>query len=412
MSANQKVFRFPDGTKSISNEEMRRALCTHDRVEFPGSVINLKIDFRKCEPICRCRELILDEGIISFSTIGEKYVPHEIHYNTPNSLIELDSGCSAPKVVCLSVALRKCSHLRGTEYLQAHASSDVRWFSCDNLRHYVLLGDKISNRQNQFDYISDGCVIHVESKQVALQVLKRCDVEKLYVVADADEWRDFPADKLALTAEQYNAESRILPEQIELRQQCAAKRQQEKEQKEEKKLQEAKNKKINDMSANIVASALQSVHAAFRIDYLKPDGRLPIYIQVVENIFSEGYRSYEGWNESLNVCLDIAPIDVAAAMPHLTELILGIRSLFDNSEFVKNREMRYVKNNNSLRLSSPIISLPLGHNGSLAFSLNMEDILKETKSAILFVKELNKLVAAAEKKIPGCNITLKTGWRN
>lgn len=53
------------------------------------------------------------------------------------------------------------------------------------------------------------------------------------------------------------------------------------------------------------------------------------------------------------------------------------------------------------------ISLPLGPDGSLAFGLNMEDIQKETKSAILFVKELNKLVAAAEEKIPDCNLTLK-----
>ena len=42
-------------------------------------------------------------------------------------------------------------------------------------------------------YIFPLVCLHVESEKVALEVLKRCDVEKLYVVADADEWRDFPA---------------------------------------------------------------------------------------------------------------------------------------------------------------------------------------------------------------------------
>ena len=219
------TFEFPDGIKNLKLSQIKAAVCKYEKVVFPGSMTKVELLFRYFADKVKVREIELHEGVQYLSCIATGN--HDVDIiNVPNSILEMDFNVNycmhkynfiLPKVVCLPIGARKLINFTGVEYLQAYSHQEIRFYRCDMLKHYVYLGEGPSIQGDQFDYMPSGSVLHVQSLKTARDVLKKVDVEEVYVVADADDWKDFPADKLNLTMEEYDPESRILPEQIKLR---------------------------------------------------------------------------------------------------------------------------------------------------------------------------------------------------
>jgi len=245
-------YRFPDGIITISKAEMQEALCHYDTVEIPGTVREVAISTINGE--IKAKRILLHEGTVSVKNTGS----HHFNINIPDTLMEIE-GFEAPKVSCLPLSFRRAFHVSGIEYLQAYPQAEVRYPWDDNLRHFVLLGDELPYIVYRFEHVPDGCVIHVESIKMAEKVLKYVDAEKVYVIPDAAEWKDFPADKIALSIEEYNPESRLVELQIEMRKARQAEREAEEQKRQEKLRQEGKERSIRKMVEPVIMPLLESL---------------------------------------------------------------------------------------------------------------------------------------------------------
>lgn len=252
-----KKYTFPEGTLRIKPKELYDIFCKYEVVEIPGSVAEVVTqDNRDAIRSSILKKLILNEGTITLcADIGKKAT-----YNIPTTLLQIECNGIAPKVVCLKEGFQRSNNwqVSEVEYLQAYTTADIRWNKFQNLKHYVYLGDRIKNwGHSPFEYIPAGCVIHVENKNMAKSVLKKCDVFSHYVVVDAEEWKDFPADKLAMTMEEYDPESRILPIQIKMREESRLQKDAEEKKKQEEHRQLQKQKVMVDLSVMVIAPVIE-----------------------------------------------------------------------------------------------------------------------------------------------------------
>lgn len=260
----KKKFKFPKGTTAISPEEMAEALCKYETVEVPGTVRKVQVYWEEEDRKFIAKELILHEGTLELRL---PYTTQNIQYNVPKSLREIrctfryaddtPNSFQAPKVLCLNEDFQYAEGLKGVEYLQHYNSSCVAHSRFSNLKHYVYLGSTINQKGGQFTGLTSGAVIHVENEKVAKSVLKRINTFDLYVVVDALEWKDFPADKLALTMEEYDPESRILPLQKKMREEMLKQKAEEERQKQEEERQKQKNRMVASMTKPIIMAALE-----------------------------------------------------------------------------------------------------------------------------------------------------------
>ena len=208
------TYEFAEGTESLTPALVRKAVCDYEKVIFPGSIRSLRLDFTRYANEQNAREIVFKDGVQTLRLSGEG---KDIRVNFPSSIIEI-SACHSflfPKVLCLPSSTRKVEGLDGVEYLQAYSHQDI-YCGSKSMRHIVYLGRFPSQKTYPLGYLPKGVIIHVESREMALKLLKKVDVENAYVIPDANEWKDFPADKLSLTEKEYDARSRILPEQLDM----------------------------------------------------------------------------------------------------------------------------------------------------------------------------------------------------
>lgn len=263
----KKKFKFPKGTTTISPKEMEEALCNYEIVEVPGTVRKVQVKAEKEDRKFIANELILHKGTLELN-FGDS--SQNIRYNVPKSVREIRcctrygayDGFLAPKVLCLDDDFRYAEGLKGVEYFQHHNSSHVVCSRFQNLKHYVCLGPIMNRKEDQFAGLTPGAVIHVENEKVAKGILKRINIfETLifnnYVVVDAQDWKDFPADKLALTMEEYDPESRILPLQKKMREEALRKKAEKERQEREKERQRHKDRMVASMTRPIIQAALE-----------------------------------------------------------------------------------------------------------------------------------------------------------
>lgn len=258
----KKKLKFPKGTTTISPQEMADALCNYEVVEVPGTVRKVQVNAEEGRKFI-AKELILHEGTLELKL---PYTTQNIQYNVPESVRDIrctfrydddtPNGFQAPKMLCLNADFQYTEGLKGVEYLQHHNSSCVAMSRFTNLKHYVYLGSTINQKGRQFERIS-GAVIHVENEKVAKSILKRINMFDSYVVVDAQEWTDFPADKLALTMEEYDPESRILPLQKKMREEKLREKAEKERQEQEEKRQKQKDKMVACMTKPIIQAALE-----------------------------------------------------------------------------------------------------------------------------------------------------------
>lgn len=227
------TYSFPEGTRQIKAADMEKALLNYDCIVISGSVENVRISTSKISQPIRATEIIFNEGVRTLNLYSDK----RIVFNMPSTLLKVNAEGEAypnSNILCLPSGFQELDII-GVEYLQACDSCSVELPRRNStLKHYVLLGNKLSLKRSAFWGCPKGMVLHVESKKVALSILKKWKREFYWdynwhwcgtdvslfnavVVPDADEWMDFPKDKLSLTLEEYDAESRILPEQQRLR---------------------------------------------------------------------------------------------------------------------------------------------------------------------------------------------------
>lgn len=298
-----KIFQFPSGTTKISKNEFTKVFSEYERVEIPGSVLRIDARFDNAETSgFIVKQLVLNKGILSLKLFANS----AISVNVPLSLLEIETSAQLPRVLCLPDTFNRLYwHINGVEYLQAHSDSEVRYcFQDSKLKHYVYLGEKISPKQYLFSQIPAGCVIHVESNKMAEKVLKKggFDVSKVYVVPDALEWKDFPADKLALTMEEYNPESLITSAQIKL--------QREKSQKAAEKIQQErernKGKMLREIMLPLVNDYLSDKDLEYKISKEVREGVLDIQFQFSKDLYMRAGIQSECPEESLGQIVDAA----------------------------------------------------------------------------------------------------------
>jgi len=257
-----RKYTFPEGISSIDQKDLHEAFCNYEIVEIPGSVANVKTFwyiFGKDPRKQVLKRLILNEGTVSLYAKMER----RFEYNIPSTLIQIECTGMVQRVLCLKNGFMKAhfSNFDEVEYLQTYTSADMRYASLKHLKHYVYLGEKMRNwsTATPFEGVPSGCVFHVENETMAKSVLKKCDVLNHYVVVDAAEWKDFPADKLALSMEEYNPESRILPEQIKMREKKKKQQKEEEEKKRAKERQRNKEELIKEMSEQMILPKLEAL---------------------------------------------------------------------------------------------------------------------------------------------------------
>jgi len=225
------------------------------------------------------KSLIVDEGCTA--VINKR--SERIEVNIPKSIREIE-GYSVPRVTILPPAFKRLLHFSGVEYLQANVEAEIRYPWDDGLKHFVLLGDELPYDVHRFEHVPDGCVVHVESETMAEKVLEQVNAEKIYVIPDAEEWRDFPDEKVAMTMEEYNPEGRLTEKQKELRLAIEAKRAEEEIKKLEKLRQEGKARSIRKMVEPVIMPVLESLLGPQEsvVDWRRQETRYKYSIDVTE----------------------------------------------------------------------------------------------------------------------------------
>lgn len=375
------TFQFPAGTTKISQKELIEAFKKYERVEIPGSVLN--VDVRTSDHILSIKKLVLNEG----TRMLRLFIPKAISVNVPKSLLEIETNAHLPRFLCLSESFIRLRSIKGVEYLQAYGESEVRYCFLDSkLKHYVVLGQKLSSKLYLFDDIPAGCVIHVESDKMAEKVLKRggFDITKVYVVADAAEWKDFPADKLALTAEEYDPESRISPAQIKLQKKLAEKQAQEEAEEAQKEREQDKGRIMRNILLPLVDKCLSDKDLEYKVAKTAKEGKLAIQFQ-----FSTAYMH--------------ASIDVESPEESLTQVVEAALQ-------VKDLIVRYKEDIATLSIrfrescgyqDNPIMSIPLATASENLYIIGEMYINSLTENAAVistFASELNQILIDSKGK--------------
>lgn len=409
-------YRFPDGIVSISKEEMQEVLCNYDTIEIPGSVreVNLVNGGDAAKEI-KTRNIILHEGTISVKNLGS----HRYNINIPDTLIEME-GVQAPRVSCLPLSFRRAYHISGIEYLQAHPQADVRYPWDDMLKHFVLLGSELPYIIHRFEHVPEGCVIHVESNEMAETVLKYVDAEKIYVIPDADEWKDFPPGKMNLSIEEYDPESRLVPRQTELRKAKQAARAAEEEKRQEKLRQEGKERSIRKMVEPVIMPLLEGLlgpqetvvdwryqDTLYKYSITVTEGNTPgetsiiVKATVTSNLSIEYYNQYKSKDFSaLAVLATFSATDFPKSVPLLAGQITRVRDFLEKHRDVINR-YHIIPGDDKFKpeCSAPGIALPF-LDTVIVGSINSETIGTDVTSISEFAGSLETLIRQAQEVFP------------
>lgn len=403
----QKRYRFPKGTTKISPKEIEHALCNYLVVEIPGTVSKVEVRAENGNRPFVAEQLILHEGTLE---LRFGFASKAIRYNVPKSVRTIscpggygsnDSvGFMAPRVLCLNADFISAESLQGVEYLQTHSSSYVGYSHCSNLKHFVYLGTTINQKHGQFDYLTPGCVIHVENEKMAKSVLKRTNILENYVVVDAQEWKDFPADKLALTTEEYDPESRMLPLQKEMRAEELRKRKEKEEQAAVQHREREKAKMINKITDMAAKPAFDAAGLEYDIRSVKDKTHegadmLEITLPMVKKIVRS--QNYTHTTHKFKCSFIMSP-DVVTDV--IDSVVSRAKQLSDflaaNKEFTDKHEITYdFKHDASCAfLTAAVvpqcgISLPIT-DGRIVAKLFQESCREDANAIITFAEQLNR----------------------
>lgn len=415
----QNRYTFPEGIVTIGKDEMQEALCNYEAIEIPGTVreVNVTSDASR---LVKAKEIILHEGTVSIKNLGS----HRLSVNIPDTLMEIE-GLQTPRVSCLPLSFHRAYHVSGIEYLQAYPQADVRYPWDDMLKHFVLLGNELPYIVYRFEHVPDGCVIHVESIEMAETVLKYVDADKVYVIPDAAEWKDFPEEKLNMTIDEYDPESRLTARQIEIRKENQAKRDAEEEKKQKKLRQEGKARSIKKMVEPVILPVLEGIlgpqekivdwryqETYYKYDIDVTEGSIPedTYIIVKASVASglaiEYYNQYKSKDFSAYaIVLSFAASDFPKSMPLIATEITKLRDYLEvHRETINHYHLIPGDEKFKPECPTPGVSLPF-LDTVMVGNANMETIDSDVLTIKEFIIGLEKLIALSRESFPsGFNV--------
>lgn len=380
-----KTFTFPTGTTQISKKELIEAFSKYERVEIPNTVLRIKVRFDNDE---RSRfivkELVLNEGIQCLTLFANR----RLSVNVPKSLLEVETDALLPRVLCLPENFIKLNFgINGVEYLQAHGESEVRYCFDKNskIKHYVLLGKKLTPKYYLFDNIPAGCVIHVESEKMAEKVFKKggFDVTKVYVIADAQEWKDFPVDKLALTMEEYNPKSRITSAQTALIEKKFEEQTRKAEEFAQKERERNKGKIMGGMLHPMVENFMSGKGLEYKVSKIVKKGELAIQFQLAEDLYILSGIKQESPEESLG---------------GIVEAVQKFRDLYSRYEENIAALFIWIRKSCGFNNDDPYMSIPLAENVYVTGKMRMASLTADATTIMTFAQELKLILDDSTKK--------------
>lgn len=380
-----KTFKFPAGTTKIDKKELKEVFSKYERVEIPGTVFRIDGRFDNNDSSrFVVKELVLNEGIQSLILFAN----NTPSVNVPKSLLEIETNAQLPRVLCLPESFIKLtSNINGVEYLQAYSDSEVRYCFRDSkkLKHYVYLGKKISPKYYLFDNIPDGCVIHVESEKMAKSVLKKggFDVSKVFVIPDALEWKDFPADKLALTMEEYNPESRITSAQTALIEKKFEDQKRKAEEFAQMERERNKGKIMSGMLLPLVENFMSDKGLEYNVSKIASEGKLTIQFMLAEDLFMLSAIKSECPEESLG---------------HIVDAVLKLRDLYSRYQEDIAALFIWIRRSCGFNNDDPYMSIPLAENVYVTGKMRMASLTADATTIMTFAQELKLILDDSTKK--------------
>lgn len=413
------MAKIPKGTTTISPQEMAEALCNYEVVEIPGTVRKVLVSADEKGRKFIAKELIFHEGTLELRL---PYTTQNIQYNVPKSVREIrcnfrynddtPNGFQAPKMLCLNDDFQYAEGLTGVEYLQHHNSSCVAKSHFTNLKHYVYLGSTINQKGGQFERLS-GAVIHVENEKVAKSILKRTDtfetlIFNSYVVVDAQEWKDFPADKLALTMEEYDPESRILPLQKKMREmKLQAKAEKERKEQEEER-QRQKGKMIASMTKPIIQAALEPLCDGCMISKVDNDKQT-----VTARVSLDAIKWFDNRGRLVGTRLEISSSmdNTAENAQKMAKVLSKLKDFFQRyAGDIERLGMRMQESVNTwMHVDWNILLATRCQGISITAIVKRDNIVEDSKVFTAFTEELDSILTHAryDEKI---NVEIGTTW--
>lgn len=409
---SKQKFKFPKGTTKISAKEMTEALCNYETVEVPGTVRKVHVDMEEEDRKYIAKELILHEGT---SELRFGYSTQNIQYNVPESVREIrcwyhysddkSKGFQAPKVLCLNDDFQYAGGLRGVEYLQHHNSSCVAMSRFRNLKHYVYLGSTINQKGGQFEDLTPGAVIHVENEKVAKSMLKRCNIFDNYVVVDALEWKDFPADKLALTMEEYDPESRILPLQKKMREEKLHEKAEKERKEQEEERQKQKDKMMTSMTKPIIMGALEPLCDSCTISKVDNDKQT-----VTISVSLDAIKWFDHRDRLVGTRLEISSSmdNIAENAQKMAKVLSELKDFFQRyAGDMERLEMRMQESVNTwMHVDWNILLATRCQGISITAIVKRDNIVEDSKVFTTFTEELDSILTHAKYDE---NINVKIG---
>lgn len=379
-----KTFKIPAGTTKIDKKELKEVFAKYERVEIPGTVFRIdgRFDINDSSRFV-VKELVLNEGTQSLILFAN----NTPSVNVPKSLLEIETNAQLPRVLCLPESFIKLtSNINGVEYLQAYSDSEVRYcFRGSKLKHYIYLGERISPKYYLFDGIPEGCVIHVESEKMAKSVLKKggFDVSKVYVVPDALEWKDFPADKLALTMEEYNPESRITSAQTALIEKKFEEQKRKTEEFAQMVRERNKGKIMSGMLLPLVENFMSDKGLEYNVSKIASEGKLTIQFKLANDLYIISGISIESPEESLG---------------GIVEAVNKYRDLHSRyKEDMAALSIR-IKQSSGWDKDRPYMSIPLAENVYVTGKMRMASLTADATTIMTYAQELKLILDDSTKK--------------
>lgn len=396
----KKKFTFPKGTTTISPQEMADALCNYEVVEVPGSVRKVQVYRDEEGRTFIAKELIFHEGTLE---LRFGYSTQNIQYNVPESVRDIrctfhydndtPNGFQAPKILCLNDDFQYAEGLKGVEYLQHHNSSCVAKSRFSNLKHYVYLGSTINQKGGQFERIA-GAVIHVENEKVAKSVLKRINIFNTYVVVDALEWKDFPADKLALTMEEYDPESRILPIQKKMREEKLLQKAEKERQEQEEKRQKQKDKMVASMTKPIIMGALEPLCDSCTISKVDNDRDT-----ITVSVSLDAIRWHDHRDRLVGTRLELSSStdNIAENAQKMAKVLSELKDFFHRyAQDMERLKMRIQESVNTwMHVDWNILLATRCQGISITAIVNRDNIVEDSKVFRAFTEELDSIIRRA-----------------
>lgn len=379
-----KTFKIPAGTTKIDKKELKEVFAKYERVEIPGTVFRIdgRFDINDSSRFV-VKELVLNEGTQSLILFAN----NTPSVNVPKSLLEIETNAQLPRVLCLPESFIKLtSNINGVEYLQAYSDSEVRYcFRGSKLKHYIYLGERISPKYYLFDGIPEGCVIHVESEKMAKSVLKKggFDVSKVYVVPDALEWKDFPADKLALTMEEYNPESRITSAQTALIEKKFEEQKRKTEEFAQMVRERNKGKIMSGMLLPLVENFMSDKGLEHNVSKIASEGKLTIQFKLANDLYIISGINIESPEESLG---------------GIVEAVNKYRDLHSRyKEDMAALSIR-IKQSSGWDKDRPYMSIPLAENVYVTGKMRMASLTADATTIMTYAQELKLILDDSTKK--------------